>query len=99
VGLNLPENRGSIQIANAGGGSLEWSAESKTPNLIRLDTSSGQTFGNASIPFTILTKGLRPGTEQGSIEINAGAGGSKTVLVNLNIVPQLQQTFFPIMTR
>jgi hypothetical protein len=99
VGLNLPENRASIQIANSGGGTLDWTATSKTPNLIRVETPSGQTTGLASVVFSVNPSGLAPGASQGSIEISAGAAGSKTVVINLAVVNNLQPTFFPLVSR
>jgi hypothetical protein len=99
VGLNLPDNRASIQIANSGGGTLNWTAISNTPNLIQVETPSGQTTGLASVVFSINPSGLAPGASQGSIEINAGAAGSKTVVIDLVVVNNLKRTFYPLILR
>lgn len=99
IGLNGSSNRRSIQVANLGGGVLAWSARSNDPDLIQVDAPTGTTEAGAPVPITIKTGGLGAGTRQGSITIDAGAAGTKTVQVTLQVVESLRQLYMPFVGR
>jgi hypothetical protein len=78
-----------LQISNTGNGVLVWTA-SKSKSWITLGAVTG--VGSGSVPVTIDSKGLQPGTYTDEIVINApGAEGSPArIPVTLNVfVPGL----------
>jgi hypothetical protein len=97
TGLNLPSHFGYINVANIGGGVLEWTAQSNAPDLIQIETPGGQTENIGTVIFSIDVKGRSPGLYNGEVEIDAGAGGNQTVAVNVHIVDFLERTFLPIL--
>jgi hypothetical protein len=99
VGQNMGVYRGAIPIANTGGGELSWSASSANPGLVQVDGSSGSASGAVPLPVSINAAGLNLGTYQTSIQIDAGAGGSQAVQVTVNVVANLRQLYFPLVSR
>jgi ligand-binding sensor domain-containing protein len=88
-----------VEIANAGGGSLQWSASSTVPWLT-LDRASGT--GTAVVEVIADPGALTIGQYQGEI-IFSGApgttGGPKAVTVSLTVVPGEHPVFMPLLRR
>lgn len=99
TGLNLPTHNGYLPIYNLGGSAMNWTAQTSTPDLIRIVTSSGQTETSGTIVFTINVDGRAAGTYTGTIDIDAGDAGSKKVTILVYIFDVLHQSFLPISNR
>ena len=99
AGLNYPVNKGYFNIKNDGGSTLQWTATSQTPSLITMDTPSGQTTTQGTIAFTLNVGSLSPGNYVGTINVNAGTGGSAVVTVTVKVVGILYKVHLPIITR
>lgn len=93
VGLNQTARVGYIPIQNAGTDVLQWNASTADTGLLRIDTPSGQTATVGAVRVNILAS--KAGSYQGSVLIDAGSGGSKTVTVNVKVVNTLYQRFLP----
>jgi hypothetical protein len=94
VGLNLPINSGVVPICNTGGQSINWTAQTSTPDLIHIDTTSGSIVTCGSIPFRVMTL-QQPGKYFAQISVDGGAAGSGVITIELIVVSVLRQTFLP----
>jgi len=99
VGLNSPVQHRALYIGNSGGGLLTWTAQTETPNLITLETSSGQTETGQMLQFIVDATGKSTGQYTGYIDVNAGAAGSQRVTVTVKVVQNLKEVFLPVVTR
>lgn len=99
AGKNYPTNGGILGISNSGGGSMQWTATSLTPDLISIDTPSGLTQISANVVFTVNISKLIPGDYSGTILIDAGEAGRKSVAVRVMVVNNLQFISFPVAFR
>jgi len=99
AGKNYSVNSSSILIKNIGSNTLQWTATSSSPNLIVLNKTSGQTQTQDILPFTLNVSSLSPGNYSGTILIDAGAGGSAVVTVNVKLVSNLRKLFLPLTMR
>lgn len=99
TGLNLAKHDGYLPIYNLGGNIMSWTAQSGTPDLIQIQTPSGQTETSQMIVFTINVSGRSPGTYSGTIDVDAGNAGSMDVTVTVHILETLYQTFLPFTNR
>jgi hypothetical protein len=97
VGLNQTIMRGQIPIANVGGLTLTWSAQTTTPNLIQLEATGGTITSSGAIPFRVIVS--QPGTYSAYVNIDAGVAGSKQVLVALTVVAVVQGVYLPLIVR
>ena len=97
IGLNLPSRNISISIRNVGGQTMNWTASSGTPSLLKVLTSSGSTASSDVIKIEVLASS--PGTYQGQINVNAGTAGSQTIAVTVLVVNKAVQTFLPVILR
>jgi hypothetical protein len=97
VGLNQPARRGWLPIHNLGGTPLDWSAQTTTPGLIRLEQTSGTLADSGVIPFVVTVS--QPGNYQAIVNIDAGAAGSQQVMIDLNVVMVVSQAFLPLTVR
>jgi len=96
AGLNLAVTRSSFTINNTGGQTMEWTAQSGTPDLIQLETPSGSTISTDVVEFIINVENLPPDTTRfGQILIDAGDAGSFEVDVEVFVVEHLYQHFLP----
>jgi predicted outer membrane repeat protein len=97
TGLNLPTHQGAIPIRNLGGGILNWTATSNTPDLLTITTPSGQIISQDMelVAFESNVGQLTPGSYSGEILINGGSAGSQTVSVTVKVVNFVYQTFLP----
>jgi hypothetical protein len=96
AGLNYSVNKGHFTIENDGGGTLQWTATSQTPNLITMDTPNGQTTTLGTIAFTLNVGSLSPGDYVGTINVDAGVGGTARVTVNVKLVGILYKIYLPL---
>lgn len=71
-----------VSISNSGGGTLNWSATANQPWL-SVSPSSGTNSGSISIQPNL--SGLSAGTYTGSITVDGGSAGAKTVAVTLSV--------------
>ena len=100
AGLNYSVNKGYINIKNDGGGTLQWTASSaQVPNLIALDTPTGQTPTLGTIAFTLNVSSLSPGNYVDYIDVDAGDAGTTLVTVNIKVVDILYRVHLPIILR
>ncbi len=88
---------GSLSIANAGGGTLTWSA-SASPAWLTLPATSGT--APATLAVRANTSGMAAGTYPGSITITGlGSSGSSTVPVSLRVASRLYYAYLPSVGR
>ncbi len=100
IGLNNPsENFGYIYLVNLGNIPLNWTASTRTPNLLDLEPTSGILETTSSIRYEVNHDGLSPGDYQGIIEIDAGSAGRSTVVVNITVVNELNELFISLVVR
>ena len=99
AGLNYSVNKGSFNIKNDGGGTLQWTAASQTPSLITMDTPDGQTTTLGTIAFTLNVGSLAPGDYVGTIYVDAGTAGTARVTVNVKVVDILYKIHLPLVAR
>jgi hypothetical protein len=76
---------------------LDWSAQTTTPGLIRLEQTSGTLADSGVIPFVVTVS--QPGNYQAIVNIDAGAAGSQQVMIDLNVVAVVSQAFLPLTVR
>ena len=94
-----PFDHSGFLIFNVGGSFFDWTAQTSTPELITLETTSGQTQTSSGISFTINTTELIPGNYVAYIQINAGEAGSQTVTVTIDFVASLVAMYLPFSSR
>jgi hypothetical protein len=101
AGLNYSVNKGAFTIENDGGGTLQWTATSQTPDLITINTPNGQIIvqGTFSIAFTLNVGSLPPGNYVGTIDVDAGTAGTVQVTVNVKLVSILYKVHLPLVVR
>jgi predicted outer membrane repeat protein len=100
AGLNYPVNKGYVNIQNDGGGTLQWTASSaQSPNLITLDTPTGQTPLVGTIAFTLNVSSLSPGNYVDYIDVDAGDAGTTQITVNIQVVDILYKFYLPWIAR
>jgi hypothetical protein len=97
VGLNQPVRRGWLPIHNLGGATMDWSAQTTTPSLIRLEQTTGTLESSGVIPFVVTIS--QPGTYQAIVNIDAGAAGSQQVVIDLRVVSEVSQVYLPLTAR
>lgn len=97
AGLNLNTNHGFLPIFNGGGGTLNWTAKSGSPDLIQVETTSSNTAGGDVISLKLITKGLAPGNYTGYVDIDAGEAGSQRVSVSIKVVKMIYLIYAPLM--
>jgi len=96
AGFNLPVQRGSFTISNSGAQTMQWTAQSLTPNIIQVTTSSGAAAASALVEFIVNTAGLVPGYNQGKIMVNAGSGGSVVVSIDITAYNTLYTVYLSL---
>lgn len=100
AGLNLPlVVRASVRVTNTGGGTLNWTATSETPDLIQIANAQGSTQSEDVLEFNVDVRGKSAGTYNGSIRVDGGQAGSQTVDVTVRVVNNLKQLFLPVIGR
>ena len=75
----------SLDITNAGSGTLSWTATPQSPGWLSAAPSSGTGDGSVQVGANAAT--LAPGDYQGSVTVDAGAGGLESVPVTLHVTP------------
>jgi hypothetical protein len=95
AGLNLNTNYGFLPIFNGGGGTLNWTAKSASPDLIQIETTSSATSDGDVISLKLITKGLSPGTYTGYVDIDAGEAGSQRVAISIKVVKKVYFIYVP----
>ena len=95
AGLNLNTNYGYLPIFNGGGGTLNWTAKSASPNLIQVETTSSKTIDGDVISLKLITKGLSPGNYTGYVDIDAGEAGSQRVAISIKVVKKIYFIYVP----
>ena len=99
AGKNIVVNKGYFTIKNDGTSTLQWTATSQTPSLITMDTPDGQTTILGTIAFTLNVDSLSPGDYVGTINVDAGVGGTALVTVNVKLVDILYKNYLSIIFR
>lgn len=89
---------GNILISNGGGGFLNWSASSNQ-SWLTLPRNSGSTVNSDYIGYQVDGSGLAVGNHQATITVNAGAGGTQTITVNVIVVANLLGVYLPSVLR
>ncbi len=92
-GLNQAEKNGSVPINNVGGQSLNWTAQTSTPDIIQLQVENGTITTQGSIPFNVLPH--KAGVYQAVMSIDAGVAGSKDVAIEITIVDEIHWVYLP----
>jgi hypothetical protein len=98
VGLNLPINSGVVSICNTGGQSINWTAQTSTPDMIHIDTTSGSIVTCGSVPFHVMPP-QQPGKYSAQISVDGGQAGSGVITIELIVVSVLHQNFFPYIAK
>jgi hypothetical protein len=99
AGKNFVVNKGYFTIKNDGTSTLQWTATSQTPSLITMDTPNGQTTLLGTIAIALNVASLSPGDYVGTINVDAGVGGTALVTVNVKLVDILYKTYLSIIYR
>jgi len=94
-----PFNYGSFTIYNIGGCGFDWTAQTSTPELITLQTTSGETQTSSGISFIISTSGRPPGQYIGYIQIDGGEAGIQVVTITVELVALPLTIFMPFLAR
>lgn len=79
-----------ININNAGGGTLTYSATVTYQNgngFVFIDPTTAQGVANATIRLILNAAGLTPGTYTAQLLISAGAAGSRTIPITITVDP------------
>jgi hypothetical protein len=94
-----PFDHGGFFICNIGGNVFDWIAQTSTPEIITLETTSGETQTSSSLTFVINTGELSPGSYTAYVQIDAGEAGTQTVTVTIDFVASLIPLYFPFSSR
>ena len=79
-----PANQ-SISVRNSGGGTLTYTARADVP-WVSITPAGGTSTGETdTLTVAVDTSGLRAGTHSGSVTVAAGAAGSRTVSISLEL--------------
>lgn len=97
IDLSNPNYIGNVPFSNAGGQSLQWTASTSTPGLLQVTTPSGTTVLNGVVLYQVVP--LATGEYTGTLTIDAGAGGSQDVTIQIHVVDRLQPLFLPLVMR
>ncbi|MEM4655220.1 MAG: hypothetical protein QXL34_07030 [Thermosphaera sp.] len=99
VGLNMPPSQrlGYIPITNKGGGELEYTAKTDSPELIEIINPTGTIEGNGMIKFLVKREEL--GIYSANITIDAKNAGQTDVEIIVQIVPVIRSIFLPLVVK
>ncbi len=97
ISLDQPNREASFPIQNIGGWTIDWTAETSTPDLIQITTSSGTITSVGAVPFNILPD--QPGTYNAKMDIDGGSAGFAQVTIEIIVVETVENVFLPVVKR